>query len=74
MIYYSVAKEGRYKKDDNDEYMDCALAVKVNGKDKANDEETIEKAKEMREWLSKQINVFPIHLKPITRSEYERIE
>jgi hypothetical protein len=74
LLYYSIAKEGKYKKDDNGNYINCVIALSVAGDEPKQESDRIHKAREQKEWLSKQIEINPFFILPITKEQYDKTE
>ena len=75
ILYYSIAKEGKYKKDEDGNYVDCAVAIaKGYISHVENEEERIKEANNMKAWVCSQIEMPQIHVKAITKEQFERIK
>lgn len=75
ILYYSVAKEAKYKKDDNDNYIDCAIAIAKNYISHVKDEDERKKeALKFKSWICDQIKVNQIFVREITKEQFEEIE
>lgn len=75
ILYYSIAKEGKYKKDDNGDYIDCAIGIAKGYMSNVESEDVRKKeASKFKDWLSDQIEVNQIFIKEITKAEFEKIE
>lgn len=71
VLYYLIAKESKYKKDENNVYIDIVTGLRVDGKEPKTEKERIKKAEEMRDWFAKQIDINRFWVVPITKEKFD---
>lgn len=75
ILYYSIAKEGKYKKDNDGNYIDCGLAISKGYISHVSDEkDRIAEANKMKSWVSSQIEVPEFFIMAITKEKFDSIE
>lgn len=74
VVYYSIARQSKYKKGDDGEYIDTVIAIQMDGEEPKTEEYRIKVAKDKKNWVAEQLKIDPFWLLPITKERFNAFE